>query len=454
MWGSGCAHRLECTEHGGGQVRRIETTHFVVSSDLPEPLLKTEVRKLEQLWDAWVVFFGSAPSETTQLQVVLSSSGTANEFVADSSGFVRFTAPAMLFSEVTTYSVKGKELSYSSNAHELVHLVSHFWLPRQARWISEGLAEYLGDAEFKREAVIRMGRWQWQGGAVDSLEALWAWDEMRETGARQTELYQSAWAWIHYFSNRDEARLARLWAALATMRSARAAFESVFPTSEWAALQEQVQRYLNEGRFRGWETRVLREPQLSEPKVLEPWEVHLLRREYFEGRKFKREETRKALSLSKGAAPASLTLARFEDEYRGPELSGVLDALPADDGRALRLAASAPDVSPRKRFELLERALKALPNDLQVLLDFAIAADGKKDLRRLETSQKAVALAPWWPSPRFQVAAALAEFGRCAEADLEMEQALGLAVDGSPALTKEITDYRASLAKLCAKVKP
>ena len=49
---SGCVHRFECTAHGGNVVRRIETTHFVVSSDLPEPLFRTEVRKLEQLWDA------------------------------------------------------------------------------------------------------------------------------------------------------------------------------------------------------------------------------------------------------------------------------------------------------------------------------------------------------------------------------------------------------------------
>ena len=118
---SGCAHQFECTVHGGDEVRRIETTHFVVSSDLPEPLLKTEVRKLEQLWDAWVVFFGSAPQETTRIQVVLSSGGTAKEFVADSGGFVRLTAPPPLFSEVATSTVNGKEVSDSSNAHELVH---------------------------------------------------------------------------------------------------------------------------------------------------------------------------------------------------------------------------------------------------------------------------------------------------------------------------------------------
>jgi tetratricopeptide (TPR) repeat protein len=445
---SGCAHRIECTAHGGSVVRRIETTHFVVSSDLPEPLFKTEVRKLEQLWDAWVVFFGTAPEGTARLQVVLSEPETSSEFMAETNGFVRFTVPARLFSGVTTYSKNGKQLSYSSNAHELVHLVSRFWLPRQPRWIAEGLAKYLGDANFVRDSVIRMGRWEWDGGTVESLETLWAWDEMRETGQRQLELYQSAWAWMHYLSNRDEVRLAKLWKALATMPSARAAFESVIPRDEWPALHQKVQSYLNEGRYRGWETTVTREPQLSTPAVIEPWAVHLLRRDYSEGAALRRAETRKALELIKGEPPPELTLARFEDEYRGPELSQVVDTLP-NDARAMRLAASAPDVSPRRRFELLERAMLALPDDVEVLTDFAAAATGRNDPRRLEASGKAATLAPWWPRPRFQHAAALAEQGRCAEADLELEQMLGLAVDDSPVLERQVVKYRAELAKSC-----
>jgi hypothetical protein len=445
---SGCAHRFECAAHGGSTVRSLETEHFFVVSDLPLETTRVETRKLEQLWDAWVVFFGHAPTRGVPLRVVLSEPGAAREFVAEAAGFVRTSVPPMLFSTViVTTGADGKDQSYSTNAHEMVHLVSHFWLPRQPRWISEGLAEYLGDATFVRDGVIRMGRWHWDGGSVDSLDDLWAWDEMREALGREEDLYQSAWAWIHYFSNRDEARLNQLWAALKTMPSSRAAFESIFPRAEWPALKVKVQAYLDERRFRGWETQVLREPALSEPKVLEPAAVHLVRRQFVETDAQRRVETRAALAVATTQSP-ELVLARFEDEVHGPELRTVIEVLP-DDPRAMWLAASSPDLAPRERIHLLERARDLRPDDVRVLADFAFAALRRKDPRALEAAERAVALAPWWTPPHFQRARALANAGRCVEADEELVQIQGLANESTPRLLSQIAEARAKLARDC-----
>lgn len=445
---SGCTHRFECRAHGGDEVRRIESEHFVVASDLPLATMRAETRKLEQLWDAWVVFFGHAPEGSARLQVVLSPPGASSEFIENTAGFVRFAVPALLFSTVTvTTGTDGKEVSYSSNAHELVHLVSHFWLPRQPRWLSEGLATYLGDARFVRDSVIRMGRWQWEGGTVDSLDDLWAWDQVHEEVERERVLYKSAWAWIHYFSNRDEGRLARLWALLPKRASPRAAFEEIFPREEWPALKVKVQAYLDEGRYRGWETRVTREPELGEATTLAPWEVHLLRRSYLDSSRKRRDETRKALALTP-TPTAELVLARFEDEYRGPELSTVLDALP-NDPRAMQLAAQAPDLPPRRRFQLLEQALDARPDDVTLLADFAFEALQRNDPRALEAAEKAIALAPWWPAPHFQRARALAQAHRCEDARQALDEIEGLVNDGNARLPQQIANARALLKKTC-----
>jgi hypothetical protein len=92
------SHRLECTAHGGQPVQRLESEHFEVIGEFPAPLLRAETRKLEQLWDAWVAFFGANPATSAKLRVVLARRGASSEFVDDSSGFVRHRVPAQLFS--------------------------------------------------------------------------------------------------------------------------------------------------------------------------------------------------------------------------------------------------------------------------------------------------------------------------------------------------------------------
>lgn len=445
-------HRLECVAHGGQPVLRIESDHFQVTGEFPEALLALETRKLELLWDAWVAFFGANPATTGKLQVVLARQGASSEFVDDSAGFVRYAVPARLFSTLYTVSSPGgRETAYAStNAHELVHLVTVFWLPRQPRWIAEGLAGYLEDAEFISYDVVRMGRWKQirsQGLSVATLEELWAWDLVRETGDRQTDLYDSAWAWVHYLNNKDEVRLAKLWKALATQPSAKDAFASVFPPAEWKSLHQRVEAYVEAARFRGWQTTLPREPQLSPVRTLEPWEVHLLRRELLEAEGSRRAETRQARALVTGPEPAELTLATYE-EHRGPLRSEVLAVLP-EDPRAFRVAAGSPDVSPSQRFSLIERAANQAPSDANAQDAFCWAALDRNDKRALAAGERAIALAPWWTSPYLCRESSLARQGRCAEAHAVLDQLVGLVVDGDASLLRRINAERKHLTSNC-----
>lgn len=247
---SGCAaHRYECERHGGRPSLRIDSEHFTVTSDLPADEARVEVRRLERLWDAYSVFFHFEPTTSARVPVLVSKDEAAAELMGDDNvaGFFFASIEPLLVTTVHDWEVGGNIVRTSAGAHELVHLVSRFWLPRQPRWIAEGLAEYLGDAQFKNEDVVRFGRWKRNTGtSVHTLDELWQWDEVAPKD--QWPLYESAWAWVHYLANREEGKLKRLWAALRTEPSPRAAFDSVFPPSEQPALQARVEAYLAEGR--------------------------------------------------------------------------------------------------------------------------------------------------------------------------------------------------------------
>lgn len=344
----------------------------------------------------------------------------------------------------------------SADAHELVHLVSRFWLPDQPRWIAEGLATYLGDAEFVDASVVHFGRWEWRDtSTLLPLEKLWAWDVDPPARSEEHELYQSAWAWIHYFANHDEARLARLWQALRARKdSTRAIFDGVFPPAEQAALYAKVQRYLAEGRFRGWESRTLRSPKVSAAAPVPDWEVHLLRRSLF-ARVGVRADLRRESGLAAEVSPSppapAVELAVAEDTLAGPERTDVLRRLETLDEALVGLG-SAPDLTPAQRFAWLEKASQR-QGSARAQLAFARAANAQGDRRALEAATRAVALAPWSIDARVELAVALASNGRCAEGASMLDALASLQQEGSRGFAAFLAGVREQVARACGEVK-
>lgn len=451
---SGCAaHRFECVQHGGRPAIRIESDHFAATSDLPAEELTLELRRLERLWDAYSVFFQYEPTTTGRVPVLVSRDEAADEFIAGSGGFFVASIEPIFVTTVQDFDVSGKTVRRSASAHELVHLVSRFWLPRQSRWIAEGLAEYLGDADFKREEVVRFGRWQWSDRyALHPLPDLWDWD----IGAPviRADLYESAWAWIHYLANRDEARLARLWQALRTQPSARAAFDSVFPPGEQAALYEKVEAYLVEGRYQGWESRLQRDPEVSPAATVPPWQVHLLRRSILQHtglREDARREAQRAADVAPTPTPPEVALALAEDTLFGPACTDVL-LRHAELPQAMVLLGLAPDLRDEDRFAWLEKATSRAPDSARAQLAFAEAANARGDPRGLAAAQQAVALAPWALAARLAEVTALAGQSRCADALAALEAAASLG-DERNNVAKQVARVKAELATKCPEAR-
>lgn len=450
---SSCAvHRFECEKHGGSAMLRIDSEHFSVTSDLPASDLRVEVRRLERLWDAFAVFLQHDPPPGERLRIVLSQANIAGEFVPDAAGFVTWGLnPLML----TTVIGKSSNRTWSTNAHELVHVMSRHSLPNQPRWIAEGLAEYLGDARFASEYVVKFGRWAWDDGPVEPLASLWAWDEARGNRDEEHSHYQSAWAWIHYLAGREPVRLARLWTALSSGVPPRDAFEAIFSRKESDELRDKVQRYVDEGSYTGWNAQLSRDPILSDPVGVSPWEVHLLRRDLADATGWgalAKAESAKAREVAPSPEPFAVTLAVATDTLSGPRRTDVLlkvaEAQPIEPLVTLELGL-AVDASPSARLDSLQKAAAALPNSARAHLALARLALELNEPSALGSAERTVALSPWSVEARLLQVQALAQASRCPEAWAVVKAAQGLAVESASSEAPQVAAIRTKLLESC-----
>lgn len=189
---SSCVH-FECKLHGGDEVRSLKTDHFLVTSDLPPDAHRAEAERLELLWDTFAAFFGADAATAEVPVLVLRSPGAVSSFTEGYAGFVAHKGPAVLV--VGAAAERGER---DTNAHELTHLVSAFMLPRQPRWLAEGLASLFEDATFKDTRTVKMGRWN-ESRATEAFQVVLSLDELAQWGglrfdSQESLYYASAWA--------------------------------------------------------------------------------------------------------------------------------------------------------------------------------------------------------------------------------------------------------------------
>ena len=420
--GSGCTH-FECELHGGSQVRAIKTDHFVVTSDLPLDAHRKQAERLELLWDTFAAFFGT-DVEHAEIPVVVLQSGSAVEsFAPGYAGFVRRDGPTVL-----VVAAAGGDGSQDTNAHELTHLVSSFMLPRQPRWLAEGLGTLFEDATFKNERTVKMGRWNetraqeaFVVGAL-GLEELGRWGELRFDSS-EALLYASAWAWVHYLINHDEARLRRLFVGLRSERPLAQVMEEVFPKVDLPRLHAEVKAYLGQARFRGWETSLRRAPKLEAPVVLQPWEVHALRsRLFLKDQSAAKNDLEKAVALAPSPMPPLAAVWKAKLEKR--EAKTLLASYP--NSAPVLVAAWAPYDVEANRTQV-EQALETAGSDVGLLLLAGNLAYFEKDFERATTyAVRGGTLAPWSLELAVLRLRLAIDQRHCGEASLLLSQAASL----------------------------
>ncbi|MDX2015979.1 MAG: DUF1570 domain-containing protein [Myxococcaceae bacterium] len=447
---SGCVKRVECEVHGGAGVRELVTDHFVISSELPDAELEAEARRLELLWDTFATFFRAEVPRARIPVVVLQDTETVASFAEGYSGFVSRQGPRVLV--VGAPSEPG---ATNVNAHELTHLVSDFMLPRQPRWLSEGLATYFEDATFTDERTVAMGRWNKERaseafvGGLLSIDELMEWNDLRFDDA-EARYYASAWAWVHYLSNHDDARLVRLFDGLRGTRPVREVVREVFPPDEARRLEGEVKFYLGAAKFRGYQTSLRRAPTRSTVRTLAPWEVHRLRAQLFlRNEKAEAEELAQAVSLAPTPLPASLALLQAEQAKQPvasllasyPEAPEVLAALEDEDAKAQRPA--------------FERAVAASPDDASLRLAAARAATEAGDVVTAETHATAgLALAPWSSDLAGVLLTVAMMQRRCDEAALRLSRFEALLPEKLSEATRKSVETLRTQVRQCGEKTP
>lgn len=420
----GCANlRLECRAHHGDPVLAVRSDHFRIVSDLPEPALVKEAGRLELLWDTFAAYFRGQVDAAAIPVVVVNDVDKIAEFWPEHSGFMTRRGP-----DVLLVGAPSRKKHHGSNAHEMAHLVSTFFVRRQPRWLSEGLATYFEDATFVDDGMVTMGRWNdWRAqgahtlGVLD-LRALAAWEV---TDAQSEErLYASAWAYVHYLSNHEELRLLRFFEELNGARPLDEVVRAVFGDDP-TALVPKVEAYVRAARFRGFRTTLSRTPKLSPLEPLSDVHVHLLRqRLHLFDERAATGELATAGKLAGKDAPWELAVARAQlDESQAATLPERYPQAP----RALALAASLTKDAAR-RAELAAQAVRLAPSDAWVrwqAAEAALAAGAATEA--LEHATAGLAAAPWSAELARAQAVARLRLKDCSAAKVAADVALSLA---------------------------
>jgi hypothetical protein len=238
---SGCAtSRALCPLEGGLPWREVRSTHFRVHTNLEErAALKTAVQ-LEQFRRAMSLTWGPDFDPPGTVEVILLRNPRDMEEFTDRhyAGFTRQTpdGPRMAMTGGGGYLAPDAPGDANTLTHELAHHLSAFALPRQPRWLSEGLASYLQNISFKDDGrVVELRgfnpmRFDYirRHGWLD-LDALWQWDgKTQQSSSELQQHYASAWLWVHYLSKDHPDRFRDFQTRMTRGEEPRRAFEDAF----------------------------------------------------------------------------------------------------------------------------------------------------------------------------------------------------------------------------------
>ncbi|QAT85899.1 hypothetical protein EJ065_4346 [Corallococcus coralloides] len=454
---SGCtASRALCPAEGGRPWREVRSSHFRVRTNLEEQAAARSAVELEEFRRALLLAWGTGfdPPGTVDV-IVLSNPRDLEEFTdARYAGFAGQTpdGPRMVMTGGGGYLLADTTGDKETQAHELAHYLSAFALPRQPRWISEGLASYLQTVTIRpsdRNVVlgraspallqyVRAHGWL-------TLDELWQWDgKTNQSTAELQRHYASSWLWVHYLINEHGGRFDAFQNQLARGEEPRRAFTAAFQGD--TAYQAALANYVQLGRYAISTQPLPPVPTQTQTRALEPADVHVIRSILFTqapGDVPPAERQRKAdLELDQALKedPTHVETLRLRaeklDKAERLKLARELVEKHPEDGRAWDLLANAleanADTSATQE-QARQRAAELLPDSPSVqngLAWYYVTTDQPQ--KGLAPAQRAVRLMPGNSAILNTQAALFFQTGRCREAVAMGRRALDMLHEGVP----------------------
>lgn len=460
-----------CPADGGSSWRALESEHFTLKTDLPSPEAHEAVARLERLRAALLAAAWpeahDRPMEKVTVYVLGKSQDFENLFPSRLDGlFSRNNGELSIFihGSPSTWSAGTREGSLSTVKHELAHYLSAYFLLRQPRWLSEGLAGFLQTLELSEDGkTATVGKpypeaavWMdYQLQLVRNRQVLswsaWSvfnWDSRKVDSYTPRQLYgyyATSWLLVHWLSNTRPEGFAKYQARLAKGMDPRQSFAEAFPELRGADLDSMLLPYLLRGSFKERTVQVPPVTTSATERSLEDAEVHAIRARLAltasylskEGSEERLGLARTELAEALRLEPANLSAIRLKvgevpEAQRLPLVRAAVAAHP-EEGRAWSLlgAVLGGDASTlAEREAAYAKAVALSPNDASPANELAwVYVLQGRYAEALPLAARAVELAPWNPSILDTYAMTVAGLGRCEEALLTEQRALDVLQD-------------------------
>lgn len=235
---------------------QVETSHFNLYTNLPEPSARDLAQSLEEARAALLLLaWGGAAGPEGHIEVVV---------FARQSEFELWRGDAMAVGELAAYPglprllvfTPGRDAGLSRIAvHELAHELSRWFIPLQPVWFSEGLASMLEGLTFDRSTGhARLGaltedRVKWVQTIPSTEELLFAHESLQLDVRKSAAFYSGVWLLTHYLRNHHNAAFGRFQRELARLRDWREAWAVHLADLTPAQLDVSLKQYVANGEF-------------------------------------------------------------------------------------------------------------------------------------------------------------------------------------------------------------
>jgi hypothetical protein len=455
----------------------VASPHFLIRTDAGAGVARDTAQHLERLRVATVrsAFGGKLEAPGVTEVVILRD----DEEMSDLTG--RKESDEMLGGFFQVYLGRSrivatrKFLPFSPSLHTLQHEMAHQLLahafPRQPRWFSEGMAEFLAAVEVNEAGdrpVAVLGKppppWKWQEKVSASEVLSWACG-----GSREVPCYQSAWWLVHYLMNNRADAFADFQRRLARAEDPAAAWKASFPDLDPAsakamdAFDTVLRDYSRSGKY-GVAKVPFDEPKLTlTPRPMACAEVRATYAEMVmnpfqvdpaAGPRRAAAEKAASLKLDPSGLPVWRLLAVDAASPGTFSLATrAVKASPGDWRGWYLVLASAGEAAANQplRKEAIEKLASAPPDDVLVLSDLTWALLGQgDDGRAVAVAARAVKLAPWEPLVVDAWAVVQASLGQCKEARAAIQRAVDLATGERGGGKAPFLERQQTIEKHCA----
>jgi hypothetical protein len=329
-------------------------------------------------------------------------------------------------------------------AHELAHHVSYHLFPRQHRWFSEGLAQFVeGVAKVDREGrrwagSDPIGGWVAGSARLTPATSLFAWDADFPYDTR----YVTSWVLYRFLWNERSEQLSDYQRRLSEGAAPNDAWDAAFP--EWRRaggklrlLDEPLWTHQRRGRGLRWQVQMPDVDRAFTTSVASSADVHMGLLEFGGGRmhpaawnRHQRDIVAEVLREDSTHASAIAKQAQLDGTSALSALRASVAARSGDGAGWFHLAEATKDSAEREA--ALRKAVSLWPEAAlpRAMLAIHLARDGRAR-EALPIANRAVDLAPWHPGAITSLATVALELGKCREGLLLQARAADVADAGS-----------------------